>query len=516
MIGLSSPEGFDGAVLPVPQSSTPITGTVESGLEVPDERAKTGDVENDDKRRDDIEDTVPEDIWERKASDNDDLEETVTLFKPQTKMKARIPDSVTEEDDSMSESNENDSADSFTEPGDKEEFNERRMHGRAMRHAGRNEERTNQRLDELPGNKEIKEAFTQYIRETSSSTGVKGTDVSTVRMYVGNMFTYDDSWLNFEVTIDPSFKACQLFSFAQEDFRLIGDPVPWVKHTGNRPSTQLERLKAHASFRKFLRHSINKNKDKFGTNPLGFMWRGQVEREILDIDEEVNKSGLWKSLHKLDGQKRQEKIHAVNTLNPEEPSRLRECINTFNKSEFRVKRMAEMEKVWAQTTSTAVRPSVKVFNQMGMWVKHELHNLNRDRISSYNFSNSAYTSKRKVFLPEMPQSQSDEEEGNICDRVFVPITPGMNTDAPPKDDPNRKPSAYVLTVMGDSGHIKNMNAHHIIFNARMKELCDKYTDVKEVFFKVSCLSLKKDLTVHIIGKRRSFGPRKTFFCELRG
>ena len=52
MIGLSSPEGFDGTVLPVPQSSTPITGTVESGLEVPEERAKTGDVENDDKRRD--------------------------------------------------------------------------------------------------------------------------------------------------------------------------------------------------------------------------------------------------------------------------------------------------------------------------------------------------------------------------------------------------------------------------------------------------------------------------------
>ena len=39
--------------------------------------------------------------------------------------------------------------------------------------------------------------------------------------------------------------------------------------------------------------------------------------------------------------------------------------------------------------------------------------------------------------------------------------------------------------MGDSVGMKKQEATTVVFTAKMKELCDKYRDVKEVFFKVS-------------------------------
>ena len=44
-----------------------------------------------------------------------------------------------------------------------------------------------------------------------------------------------------------------------------------------------------------------------------------------------------------------------------------------------------------------------------MFCKLELHNLNRDRAAAYDFTNKAYVSKRKVYLPESKGAQEGED-----------------------------------------------------------------------------------------------------------
>ena len=267
--------------------------------------------------------------------------------------------------------------------------------------------------------------------------------------------------------------------------------MSWVNHTGTKrhvANTRIERLKAHASFRKYIIHCIERDQEKFGHDLEGMTLRGAVERRIQDIDNKLNNSGIWKTLQKFVEQNRQEKSDAINILHPEEQSRLRESINVFNKSEFRERKMREMDRVWASSTSTFVRPSKKDFNAVGMFCKLELHNLNRDRAAAYDFTNKAYVSKREVYLPESKGAQ--EGEDNIYERVFVPVTPGMNTGAPPKDDPLKKPSAYILSVMGDTPGLKLKEATTTVFTPRMREMCDKYDDIKQVFFSVSAHRVK--------------------------
>ena len=83
----------------------------------------------------------------------------------------------------------------------------------------------------------------------------------------------------------------------------------------------------------------------------------------------------------------------------------------------------------------------------------------------------------------MPKSTEAEDDDGFS-RVFHQVPVGMNTNAPPKDDPSRKPSAWVLTVMGDTAGIKKQEATVTAFTPKIKELCDKYRDMKELFFLV--------------------------------
>ena len=376
-----------------------------------------------------------------------------------------------------------DNDDSDSEIGDKDEFTARRTHGRERRYAERDEDRSSIPLHEKPGNQEVKEGFAEYLKETSASASTTGSVPSTVPKYIGHLFTYVDSWLQHQTEHDPTFKASMLFNFGQPDFRLISSPVSWVNHSGTCKETagrRLERLKAHAAFRRYLCFCISRDKNKFGNNLAGIMMRGEIERDVLSIDTTVNSSGIWDLTHKMSEQHRQKKIEAVNIANPEEESNLRASIGTWNASECRERKMRDMNSAWERCTQMVIRPTNRVLNQLGMFVKFEVHNLNRDRASAYDFSNSDYQSKRAKYVPKTTEAEDDDN----FTRVFHPVPVGMNTNAPPKDDPSKKPSAWVLTVMGDTAGIKKQEATVTVFTPKIKELCDKYRDLKELFFMV--------------------------------
>ena len=261
------------------------------------------------------------------------------------------------------------------EPEDTEEFTARRIHGRDKRYSERDVDRRQVPYDQLPGNIEVMEDFQDYLKLSSSSTSASGEVVSTVAKYVGHMFSYGDSWLAHETMKDPEFTASRLFKYTHNDFLLMSSPLPWVNHSGTAKewaSRRKERLKAHASFRKYFVYRIRREKQKFGTGAMALILRGEIEGDIKKIDEDIQLTGLWDSLHKMEEQQRQTKIGAVHVLHPEEETNLKECIRIWNKSEIRAEKMKEVRKMWERSHS-GIKPTAKKFVWLGNFVKFEVH-----------------------------------------------------------------------------------------------------------------------------------------------
>ena len=212
------------------------------------------------------------------------------------------------------------STDPYWKDGDTEEFTARRIHGLGRRHAERNEDRSNIPLHEREGNREIKEEFTEFLKRTSSTTAATGSVTSTVSKYVGHIFSYPDSWLEFEtVQKNELFKAKIHFAFGEPHFQLMSSPMGWVDHTGtvkDEAGRRMERLKAHAAFRRYLLDCIKRDKNKFGTDYAGLVTRGAIQNDIMDIGKTIDESGIWDSLHKMTEQQRQTKKAAVKRGQP--------------------------------------------------------------------------------------------------------------------------------------------------------------------------------------------------------
>ena len=336
---------------------------------------------------------------------------------------------------------------------------------------------------ELNGNKEVKEGFVQYLQSTSPATSATGLDTSTLPKYRGHIFTYPDSWLAHEIGKDSTFLASDNFCFGEPEFKLLSCPFDWIKSgdvTGKEGAgRQSERMKAHAAYRNYLRHCIDRDKNKFGTDWKGMTVRGSVLQDLDSMDKKIKDSNLWNYLSKLSAQRRHEKLAAIQTLNPEEDTNIRECINTWNKSDVKKQKVKEMNKVWNKAQA-GNRVTEAEFNACANLCKLELHNLNTDRNSAYSFSNKDYCSKRPKFVPE--STLAEEEDAFTRNYHQVPI--GWNADAPPKDNPGKEPSGYVLTVLGDVPGMKKQEATAVAFTPRVKDLCEKYRDLKDAFFPV--------------------------------
>ena len=139
---------------------------------------------------------------------------------------------------------------------------------------------------------------------------------------------------------------------------------------------------------------------------------------------------MWNYLEKMKTIKRHEKLAAVQTLNPEEETNIRECISTWNKSEVKAQKMKELNRVWNKAESGR-RITEAEFNACANLCKLELHNFNTDRNSAYSFSNKDYCSKRPKWVPQ----STPAEDGDAFTRNYLQVSVGWNADAPPKDDP---------------------------------------------------------------------------------
>ena len=211
------------------------------------------------------------------------------------------------------------------------------------------------------------------------------------------------------------------------------------------------------------------------------MTRGAIEKDITDMGKQVDESGIWNQVKKMTEQKRQQKLVAEKDAYPGVDTEKPGAIEAWNVSDVRKEKQKFCTATWEKARAR-VKPARAHFNSFGQFGRIELHHLNRDRQAGYNFTNMMYASKRPKYLPVA----SNPEKG---DKAFHPIDTGATVNAPPVDDPEQEPTCWVLEVMGDTPGIKKQEATPIVFTKYMKELLDKYRDVKEVMFEVSVNTL---------------------------
>ena len=111
--------------------------------------------------------------------------------------------------------------------------------------------------------------------------------------------------------------------------------------------------------------------------------------------------------------------------------------------------------------------------------KFECHNLNRDRNSAYKYTNGEYIQKRAQYVPKSVDTQDEK-------KLYSQMPVGWNSNAPPKESPDMQPSGWVLEVLGDVPGMKTQSATAVSFTPRVKELCERYITVRNIFVKV-CL-----------------------------
>ena len=72
----------------------------------------------------------------------------------------------------------------------------------------------------------------------------------------------------------------------------------------------------------------------------------------------------------------------------------------------------------------------------------------------------------------------------LCEFYSVFVVALIHADGPPQDNPEMPPTGWVITLLGDVPGMKMQEATTVAFTPSVKEWCDKYREVKEVFFKV--------------------------------
>ena len=369
--------------------------------------------------------------------------------------------------------------DPYHDENDDPDFTSKRVRNMTNRYRNRNIILSDISNIDLPGNKEIMEDFKKYLEQRSTATLATGEATSQVPKYVGHIFHYPDSYLEHLISKNKEFRAAENFCFGKTTFKLLSDPFEWIRSGEGlkvSASRRRERMKAHAAYREYMRNCLDIDKDMFGGHLNGIMMMSSVIQDLDRMERKIRNSGFWDKLGKLETQNRVAKESAIKTINPKEESNLRNAISNWNKSEVRMQKMAEIEKTYDNSLN-GIRPSGAQFNALVQMTKFECHNLNRDRNSAYKFTNGDYISKRVSYVPK-------SIDGEDNDRLYSKIPLGWNTNAPPSTVPEMKPSGWVLEVLGDVPGMKGQKATVVSFTPRMKELCERYRTVRDIFFEV--------------------------------
>ena len=195
-------------------------------------------------------------------------------------------------------------------------------------------------------NKEAYEEFRNYMDKTRIFTPKKKKPVGisnqkrlnklhpTIEKTLGHIFTYEDSLLNFLSNKNSTFRMKDHCSFASSNFRTLEHPLDWVEDPSflveNDPGRQLEKLKAHAQYRQYLRYKL----DKEDVDNDASLTRSRNIGEGLErIERSVSSMKLFKKYTISVNQSKVARDNAKLLLDPNKHMNEIDCVEKWMKSE---------------------------------------------------------------------------------------------------------------------------------------------------------------------------------------
>ena len=181
-------------------------------------------------------------------------------------------------------------------------------------------------LCEKPENKGFIQDFSDFMKKQQTSTSK--TDNNTTTKVVSELFTKEDSLLEFEHKKDDAFTLELLRSFHSEVFRHLVYPLDWVVEScGDNGTKALERLKAHSYLRSYILYEVSQlSSDNDNTI------KHDVRENIDALDKQITKSSLYKRYKKKEMNAQNKKKIAKMILNPSKSMDIEQLVSKWNRS----------------------------------------------------------------------------------------------------------------------------------------------------------------------------------------
>ena len=326
----------------------------------------------------------------------------------------------------------------------------------------------------LPYNQHVIAKFVNYLRIKYSLTAWDRNS-STYRFSMGYLFTYKDSFLQYELKKDATFKLEQLIQFNHEDFRELEDPTNWIMSlagsTGKEnPDDRVEMDKAWKRFNLFVKDQLQHSKPKYNED-ISELFRFRYVIENLDTLYTItDDKKITAAAKKMSNIKKREKENAEEYLKPNKRFAEKDCTKKWFSSDAFKEELDDFNNVWNDMMCNKQDFDKKRFNRLAMFAKFHTMLTSKNRPGVFHFTDNQYEMKQDLWITDANSSSFE---------FFSNDYP----TGPPADNPEMLPNCWIIRLAGSAPGIKGQKAETIFINQFIHGILEKYIDLKLVHMK---------------------------------
>ena len=324
--------------------------------------------------------------------------------------------------------------DSDIEPGDDSAFTEKRLACKRARHMPRDKQGI--KLFEKEDNKVFIEDMESFMQNNNISTGNKSN--STITKALRELFYSEDSLLCYEVNQNEDFNLQKWRMFNSSSFVSLNYPLHWITEScGENGGRALERLKAHAALRSYIKYEV----DKYDSSLDFLSIKQTVNANLESISKQITTGRLYNNYTKLATNYKQKCDRAKLILDPSLNQKINNCVKVWNNSLEKEELDKDNRFIYEQAIkSKSISPAN--FTKYSNYARMMLCFSDRSRQGAYAF-------KFQDYLDKLPQYYPEDYDG------FNSLPLGWDPNTEPDSD--AEPSVYIIMVSGI------ILCHYIIF-----------------------------------------------------
>lgn len=373
-----------------------------------------------------------------------------------------MPDSASEESDASIDSEYDEDLDSDIL------ITKKRQERKKVRLMNRNNIEASIDLTEIKENKEFIQNFNRWLTNKTSlqTTNPKPDNISSK---MGHAFSHHDSFLNYMTSKNAKFNLNRLIDFKNKDnFLAIESPVEWIScasgsdPTAN-PTRHKDQLKTHATLRAFISHKLNMT--AFDGNDI--ILTMVVNNQLQAIEKEVSDSQLFAKYRNLYEKDKNKAKRMKVIANPSIHQLEFDSVRTWFASNEAKELEAEVRRICKEALEKR-KFTARNWGKVANLARFNLAILDRNRPSSYNFTNMDYMAKIRCWLPEGTENLWSLESLPQGWKMF--------------EERDESPTCFIISLDGSQAQIKLQAETNIIMDMKTYEIIELYQDLKKMHF----------------------------------